>query len=81
MLRKKILSYWKIQLRDEAAALPSLKFFHAECMSLKKPHPIWLTAGSSPAKVRKATIQAVSLAGARNITHPSRFGPPGLSPS
>ena len=62
-VKKKILSYWEIQLRDEAAALPSLKFFHAEYMSLKKPHPIWLTAGSSPAKVRKATIQARMLSG------------------
>ena len=42
-VKKKILSYWEIQLRYEAAALPYLRFFHAEYMSLKKPHPIWLT--------------------------------------
>ena len=32
-------------------------------MSLKKPHPIWRTAGSSPAKVTMATVQAIMLSG------------------
>ena len=62
-VKKRIVSYWEIRLREEAAQMSSLKFFRPEFMSLQKPHPIWWTAGSSPAKVRKATIQAVMLSG------------------
>ena len=32
-------------------------------MSLTNPHPIWTTAGSSPAKVAMATVQAQMLSG------------------
>ena len=32
-------------------------------MSLRKPHPIWSTAGSSPAQVTMATVQAQMLSG------------------
>ena len=63
LMKKKIITYWETELRGEASALPSLNFFHPEFMSLRRPHPIWWTAGSSPAKVRKATIQAHMLSG------------------
>ena len=63
MISKRVISYWEICLREEAAPLSSLKFFHPQYMSLKSPHSIWTTAGSSPAKVKKATIQALMLSG------------------
>ena len=61
--KKKIISYWEIRLREEARSLSSLTFFHPEFMSLKMSHPLWWTAGSSPAKIRKATVQAIMLSG------------------
>ena len=38
-------------------------------MSLKSPHPIWSTAGASPAQVVKATIQAQMLSGRYRTQH------------
>ena len=63
MVEKRLVSYWEICLREEAASLTSLKFFRSNYMSLKTPHLIWTTAGSSPAKIRKATIQALMISG------------------
>ena len=63
MVNKKVISYWEICLREEAALLSSLKFFYPQYMSLKSPHSILTTAGSSPAQVRKATIQVLILSG------------------
>ena len=48
LARKHVLNYWKLKLRSEAAQLPSLRYFKPEFMSLTKPHPIFLSAGSSP---------------------------------
>ena len=63
LVKKKVLSYWETKLREEAALLPSLEFFHPQFMSLCKPHPLWLTAGSSPSKICMASIQANLISG------------------
>ena len=57
------MDYWEKFLRAEASPLSSLEYFHPSYMSLKCPHPIWSTVGSSPAKVCMATIQAQMLSG------------------
>ena len=44
LITAKIMSYWENRLRGEAALLSSLVYFKPEFTSLKKPHPIWLTA-------------------------------------
>ena len=62
-VKKHVISYWECQLRAEASARSSLIFFHPEYLSLVRPHPIWLTAGSSPYQVNMATIQAKMLSG------------------
>ena len=59
----KAISYWENRLRGEAALLSSLVNFMPEFMSLKKPHPIWLTAGSNPYEISKAIQQAKFLSG------------------
>ena len=63
LVKKKIISYWEIKLRAEAASLSSLEFFHPDYMSLQRPHFIWTTAGSSPSKICMASIQARFLSG------------------
>ena len=63
LVKKKIIDLWESTLREEAAKLPSLRFFNPLCMSIQKSHPLWTTAGSSPAKVAKATVQALMLLG------------------
>ena len=63
LVKKKITSYWEIKLRSEAAVLPSLEYFNPLFMSLTKPHPLLLTAASSPYEVIKATVQAKMLSG------------------
>ena len=50
-------------MRNEAALLPSLAYFKPEYMSLSSPHPLWLSAGTSPYEVIKATVQATMLSG------------------
>ena len=62
-VKKKIISYWELKLRDEAQKLKSLRFFKPQYMSLTKPHPLFVTAGSSPDKSRMACIQAKMLSG------------------
>ena len=63
LVKSHIIDYWEIKLRTEALPLTSLEFFNPSFMSLKTPHPIWRTAGSSPAKVTMATVQAKMLSG------------------
>ena len=63
LARKHVLNYWELKLRSEAAELPSLRYFKPEFMSLTRPHPIFLSAGSSPYEVTKAHIQALFLSG------------------
>ena len=41
----------------------SLKYFKPRFMSLTSPHPLWTSAGSSPANIAMATVQAQMLSG------------------
>ena len=63
LTKKSILSYWESRLRLDVESLPSLKYFNANFMSLKSPHPLWVSAGSSSDEVSKAIIQAQMLSG------------------
>ena len=63
MIKKNVVNYWELKLRDDAAPLKSLKYFKPQFMSLSKPHPIFSTAGSSPYEVVKACTQARLLSG------------------
>ena len=63
LAKSHVLDYWEKLLRAEANQLTSLKFFNPAFMSLDSPHPLWLTAGSNPYEVNKATIQARMLSG------------------
>ena len=63
MVKKRVLSHWESVLRSESGSLSSLSNFKPAFMSLTSPHPIWTTAGSSPANVAMATVQAVMVSG------------------
>ena len=63
MVKKRVLDHWESLLRSESISLPSLASFRPAFMSLTTPHPIWTTAGSSPANVAMATVQAVMVSG------------------
>ena len=63
LIKKHVINYWEQVLRLEASVLDSLVFFKPIFMSLTTPHPLWSTAGSSPAKVAMATIQAQMISG------------------
>ena len=63
MVKKRIISYWEIKLREDAASLESLVYFHPQYMSLTCPHPVWTTAGSNPYQVVMSTIQASMMTG------------------
>ena len=63
LIRKKIISYWEQILRDEASALTSLTFFKPQYMSLSRPHPLFVSSGSSKFNVMKASVQAKMLSG------------------
>jgi hypothetical protein len=63
LIKKHVVNHWEQLLRHEAAGLDSLVFFDPSFMSLTKPHPIWTTAGSSPAKVAMASVQAKMISG------------------
>lgn len=62
-MKKHVIIYWETSLRLQAAPLESLMFFKPSHMSLTKPHPVWATAGSSPAKIAMATVQAQMISG------------------
>ena len=63
LIKSHVINHWESVLLTEAADLSSLIFFHPQYMSLAKPHPIWSTAGSSPAKIAMATIQCRMVSG------------------
>ena len=63
LVKQHLLSYWEIKLRNEAAPLPSLEFFHPNFMSLDKPHPMWTSAGANPYQVTMSTIQGLMISG------------------
>ena len=63
LVKKKVIDYWEHKLRDEASSLRSLAFFFPQYMSLTCTHPLFVSAGNSPAKVSMASIQAIMLSG------------------
>ena len=63
LVKKHVVDYWEHLLRTESEPLTSLAFFNPYYMSLTKTHPIWTTAGSSPAKIAMATTQADMISG------------------
>ena len=63
LTKSSVIDFWERKLRKEASVLTSLQYFNPSFMSLSSPHPIWSTAGSSPAKVTMATIQSQMLSG------------------
>ena len=63
LVKKHVIDYWEQLLRAEAAVLDSLAFFKPAFYSLQTSHPLWSTAGSSPAKISMATIQAQMISG------------------
>ena len=69
LVKSRVLDYWETVLREECAQLSSLKYFHPQFMSLARPHPLWTSAGSSPAKVAMATVQSRMLSGRYRSQH------------
>jgi hypothetical protein len=63
VVKSKVINYWEVKLRAEAAPMTSLEFFKPRFMSLSSPHTLWTSAGSSPTKVAMATVQAKLLSG------------------
>ena len=63
LAKQKVIDYWEQNLREEAASLESLKYFHPQFMSLESPHPIFMSAKSSSYEVTKAGVQALLLSG------------------
>ena len=63
LVKSHVIDYWERKLREEANPKTSLAFFKPQFMSLSSPHPLWLTAGSNPYEVNKATVQARMLSG------------------
>ena len=63
LVKKRVVDHWENKLRIDAAKLKSLEHFHPQFMSLSSPHPIWVTAASSPTKVVMASIQSLLISG------------------
>ena len=63
LVKSKIIDYWEVKLRQEAHSLKSLTYFTPSYMSLSSAHPVWASAGYSPAKVAMATVQASMISG------------------
>ena len=62
-VKKAIVQYWEIVLRDEASVLDSLKFFHPINYSLERTHPIWTSVGNNPYECHKAVVLARMVSG------------------
>ena len=62
-VQSKITDYWESELRANVLNLTSTPFFNPKYMSLRSPHPLWLSAGSNPFECRKAVIAARMLSG------------------
>ena len=65
LVKKRVINYWEQHLRAELedSHYSSLPFFKPQFMSLTSPHPLWSSAGSSPANIVMATIQARLVSG------------------
>ena len=47
LIKAKVTDFWQQKLREHAAPLTSLRYFHANFMSLAHPHPMWSVATDS----------------------------------
>ena len=63
LIKSKIIDYWEINLRAEAAPKPSLLFFKPHFMSLSSPHPMFTTCSTNPFETNKSTCQAALVSG------------------
>ena len=63
LVKKKVLNFWEIKLREESQCLSSLAYFKPSFYSLSTTHPLWTTVGSSPYETKKAVVQARMLSG------------------
>ena len=73
LVKTRIIGYWVELLASEAAQLDSLSHFNPYGHSLASPHPLWVTAGSSPHEVNKSTILAQMIIGNYRTESLSRF--------
>ena len=81
LTKAKVIDFWEIKYRAQAALLPSLKYFNANYMSLTSTHPLF-RAARSPFEVRKAVVTARMLTGRYRTDqlarHWSKTNPQGL---
>ena len=63
LVKSHVFDYWERKLREKAASLLSLEFFKPAYLSLKSPHPIMTSAGSSPYFVNMAKVQLIMISG------------------
>ena len=61
LVKSKVLDYWEVKFRAEAAPLTSLKYFRPQFLSLSCPHRLLKAAGSKSYEVAKARIQLLFL--------------------
>ena len=80
LVKKRVISFWEIQLRAESSSLTSLTFFKPHYLSLTKPHPMISSAGLSPAKVSMATVQMRLISGRYRTNHLTRHWSKSRSP-
>ena len=69
-VKLRILDFWQQKLRQDAAPLTSLEFFHPQYMSLSSP--LWLSCGGNPYEVQKAVVQSRMLSGRYRDDHLTR---------
>ena len=58
-----VISYWETLLREEVSCIRSAPFFNAQFMSLRRIHPLFSSAGHSPAHVTRSLVQSIMLSG------------------
>lgn len=63
LAKSRVLDFLETKLSADAKVLSSLLYFKPSFLSLDSPHPLWLTTGTNPYEVNKATIQARMLSG------------------
>ena len=81
LTKAKVTDFWEEKLRAQASILSSLEYFNPNYMSLRKPHPLFLSA-KSPFEVKKAVVVARMLSGRYRtdhlVRHWSKTNPTGL---
>ena len=63
LIKSKVVNYWEVKLRAEAASLESVPYFQPDFMSLTRPHPIWSSCGANPFESHKAVTTSRMLSG------------------